>query len=103
MQEDDNKRVGLFGGVWRQGEADSEHGIRFLHKRIQRATGTRWTRWYKPTIFQDVRGNVLEFHVNDGTSDYLKIEMDRLRYSRRDAQAMAQTVYGILRPLCGVL
>ena len=95
-----NKRIGLFGGVWRQGEADSVHGIRFLHKRIQRATGTRWTRWYLPTLVHGVpRGGVLEMNVNDGTGDYLRIEMDRLKYNRREAQEMAQLVYGILGPL----
>ena len=87
------KRVGVFGGVWRFAMANSREGIRF-----KRSTRSRsWTRWYKLYHVDRPRGNVLNMYPEGGAGDHWKIEMDRMKYNRDDAQDKAETVYVILQ------
>ena len=89
------KRVGVFGGVWRQGEADSEHGIRFR-------LAFKWTRWYKPArVYGAEFGKVAIDIPGSGNSptrpDYWVLTMDRLKYTKTRAYALSEEVERVLR------
>ena len=84
----------MFGGVWRQAEADSALGIRFR-------LAIKWTPWYKPEGVDPANMGAVIMDIPDGRPadmhDFWLIEMCRLKYTRSRAYALAEEVEFILR------
>ena len=90
------KRVGVFGGVWRRGVADSNWGICFG----KREKGSIvWTGWYTPASVGRDPANlgVVVVTIPGGNGDYWRIEMDRMKYTEWEARAKAREVAQHLR------
>ena len=98
----DGKRVGVFGGVWRVGQADQTDGVRFFKTLSNYRKKKDPSPWYVPEMIwtdseKAPRGGVLFMDIPNGRGDYWKIEMDRMKYPReRDALQKAKAVKDIL-------
>ena len=98
----DGKRVGVFGGVWRVGEADTALGVRFFKTKRDLVKNKDPSRWYgmPQMLWRDPEKaplHVLFMDIPNGNGDYWKIEMDRVKYPReRDALEKAKMVWDTL-------
>ena len=91
------RRVGLFGGVWRKGQANPNHGVRFRN----RNKGSKWTGWYRPVKVYPANMGAVAMDIPGGNPamrpDYWLIEMDRMKYTESQARALAREVELVLR------